>query len=165
MRTTTIALALTGLFGSAIACTARESPPPDPEAAFRAQLGREWELTRIGTQEIPPPAAGTRADSPGADLVPGRRPTITFTAEPSRFGGRSFCNGYGGPFTLSGDSLRITEIMGTAVGCDGEDSLETRFFRGLHAPIRFEIDSASLVLIGTDGTRLTFVPSAPHARP
>jgi heat shock protein HslJ len=142
------------------ACAGREPPAADPEAEFRARLGQEWALVRLGSREIPPPAPGTPADSPGRDLVPGRRPTIRFAVEPPSAGGRSFCNGYGGPYVLGGDSLRIEEIMSSAVGCDGPDSLETLFFRGLRNTRRFELDSAALILVGVDGTRLTFVPAA-----
>lgn len=143
----------------ASACSGRERPAPDPEADFRARLGREWALVRLGSQEIPPPPSGTPADSPGRDLVPGRRPTIRFTAESSGAGGRSFCNGYGSAYALRGDSLRLTRIESTAVGCDGPDSLETRFFRALWGTRRFELDSttARLVLVAEDGTRLTFM--------
>jgi len=133
---------------------------PDPEAAFRAQLGREWELVRLGTREIPPPPPGTPPDSLGRDLVPGRRPTLRFSPEPPGAGGRSFCNGYGGPFVLRGDSLRISEIVSSAVGCDGPDSLETRFFRGLRLTRRFALGSDSLTLLTEDGSRLVFVPAA-----
>ena len=137
--------------------TPRAAPrPADPEATFRAQLGREWQLVRLGTREIPPPPAGTPLDAPGRDLVPGRRPTIRFTMEPPGAGGRSFCNGYGGPFELRHDSLRISEIVSSAVGCDGPDSLETRFFRGLREARRFSMDSTRLVLIGEDGSRMVF---------
>jgi heat shock protein HslJ len=132
--------------------------PANPEADFRARLGQQWELASLGSREIPPPPSGTPKDSPGRDLVPGRRPTIRFVAEPTGAGGRSFCNGYGTPYELRGDSLRLTRIESTAVGCDGPDSLETRFFRALWGTRRFELDSARLVLIADDGTRLTFVP-------
>jgi heat shock protein HslJ len=131
----------------------------DPETAFRTQLGRRWELARLGDQPIPRPRPGTPLDSPGRDLVPGRRPTLRFVLEPRSAGGRSFCNGYGGPFEFHGDSLTITDIMSSAVGCDSTDSLETRFFRGLRNTRRFQIDSASLVLIGIDGSRMVFEPS------
>ena len=149
----------TALVALIVGCA--ETPAParesaDPEAAFRARFGREWALVRLGALEIPLPPAGTPADTPGRDLVPGRRPTIRFTMEPPGAGGRSFCNGYGGPFALRGDSLRITEIVSSAVGCDGPDSLETRFFRGLRETRQFRLDSTRLVLIGEDGPRLEF---------
>lgn len=132
----------------------------DPEAAFRAHLGHQWELVRLGELEVPAPTAGTPPDSPGRDLVPGRRPTIRFVADPPSAGGRSFCNGYGGPYELRGDSLAITRIESTAVGCDGPDSLETRFFRALRETRTFEVDSARLVLLGEGGALLTFVRAA-----
>ena len=135
--------------------------PSDPEAAFEARAGQRWELVRLGSREIPPPPASTPPDSSGRDLVPGRRPTIRFTADPPSAGGRSFCNGYGGPYVLRGASIRISRIESTAVGCDDPDSLETRFFRGLRGARRFELDSLSLVLIAEDGTRLVFEPADP----
>ena len=145
-----------------LGCTEQQlQPAADPEATFRAQVDRQWELVRLGTSDIPPPPPGTPPDSAGRDLVPGRRPTIRFTAEPPGFGGRSFCNGYGGPFTIRGDSLRMERIESSGVGCDGPDSLETRLFRGLRETRRFELDSSSLVLIAGDGSRLTFVPAMP----
>ena len=142
----------------ASACSGREGSAADPEDGFRARLGLEWTLVRLGSHEIPPTPPGTPADSPGRDLVPGQRPTIRFTAEPAGAGGRSFCNGYGSPYELRGDSLRLTRIESTAVGCDGPDSLETRFFRALWGTRRFELDSSAtrLVLVAVDGTRLTF---------
>jgi heat shock protein HslJ len=114
----------------------------------------------LASHEIPPPPRATPSDSPGRDLVPGRRPTIRFTAKPPGAGGRSFCNGYGTPYELRGDSLRLTRIVSSAVGCDGPDSLETRFFRALWGTRRFELDTARLILIAEDGTRLVFVPAA-----
>jgi heat shock protein HslJ len=142
------------------ACAEPARTTADPEAEFRARLGQQWALVSLGSREIPPPPPGTPADSPGKDLVPGQRPTIRFVGDPPSAGGRSFCNGYGGPYVIRGDSLRIEQIMSSAVGCDSTDSLETRFFRGLRETRRFQIDSAALVLITEDGTRLTFVPVA-----
>ena len=153
-------VAVLGIVVVVLGCTEQQSQPAaDPEATFRAYIGRQWELVRLGAQEIPPPPPGTPSDSAGRDLVPGRRPTISFTAEPAGFGGRSFCNGYGGPFAIRGDSLRMERIESSGVGCDGPDSLETRFFRGLRETRRFELDSASLVLIAGDGSRLAFAPA------
>ena len=153
-RVLVTALALAG------ACGRPGRPVADPEAEFRAQLGREWALVSLGSREIPPPPPSTPPDSAGRDLVPGRRPTIRFMAEPPGAGGRSFCNGYGSPYDLRGDSLRLTRIESSAVGCDGPDSLETRFFRALWGTRRFELDSVPkrLVLVAEDGTRLTFAP-------
>ena len=164
MRTRALARAAVAV---AVACASPEPPVDDPEATFRAQLGREWELVSLGFLEIPPPPPGTPPDSPGRDLVPGRRPTIRFSAEPPGAGGRSFCNGYGSPYEIRGDSLRLTRIESSAVGCDGPDSLETRFFRALWGARRFQLDSAGtqLVIVADDGTRLSFVPAGTRPTP
>lgn len=142
----------------ACACSSPAPRTPDPDAAFRAQLGRDWALVRLGTREIPPPP-GTRTSAYG-DPIPGQRPTIRFAAEPPGAGGRTFCNGYGAPYVQRGDSLRLGPIESSAVGCDGPDSLETRFHRALLGTRRFELDSARLVLVAGDGTRLTFAPAS-----
>ena len=140
----------------------------DVQAIFRAHLGRTWELARIGEQDIPAPPAEREARDrrryPGA----GSRPTIRFTDDPTtegdvhppglrRAGGWSFCNGYGTAYDLGpGDTLRFHGFQSTLVGCDGPDSLETRFSRGLSETRRIEVDSTRLALIAADGSRLVF---------
>ena len=141
-----------------------------PEAAFRSRLGVTWELARLGTQDISATRARAAAPTPGRHPGPGSRPTIRFTDErPGALsnspalrsaGGWSFCNGYGTAYELGpGDGLRFRGFESTLVGCDGPDSLETRFFRALASTRRFELDSTSLSLVAADGTRLEFVPS------
>ncbi len=135
------------------------------ERAFRASLGREWDLARIDTTELPPSVERDPRIPPG-DPHPGIRPTIRFTNDSSGVGGRSFCNGYGGPFVLRGDSLRFPGIVSSAVGCDGPDSLETRFFRALRETRRFALAGDTLTLLGADGSRLLrFVPAARASSP
>jgi heat shock protein HslJ len=159
------------------ACAERRGQPaPDSstvddasgaDARFRAQLDRTWELVRLGEQDI-------RATHPSAFARPsgayafGARPTIRFTARPStaptdipgasQLGGRSVCNSYGAAYKAGpGSQLRIHGFQSTLVGCDGADSLESRYFRALGRTQRFELDSAGLRLIAADGSRLVFV--------
>jgi heat shock protein HslJ len=138
-----------------------------PEASFRAQLGRTWELARLGTREIPA-AAWSAPPDPGRHPGPGARPTIRFTGDPpgaisvdsaARFaGGWSFCNGYGAAYLLERQGrLRFRGFQSTLVGCDGPDSLETRFFRALAETVRFELTPSSLSLVAAGGSRLVFV--------
>ena len=62
-------------------------------------------------------------------------------------GGWSVCNGYGTAYTLGpADTLRFHGFQSTLVGCDSPDSLETRFFRGLHETRRIEVDGSFLGL-------------------
>ena len=141
----------------------------EPVDAFRAQQGRTWELTRLGSQSIPSPPSASRERRPGHHPGPGSRPTIRFASEPDTnlsagetgfltAGGWSFCNGYGTAYALGpGDQLRFRGFQSTLVGCDGPDSLETRFFRGLASTKRFALESEALHLIAEDGSRLIFV--------
>ena len=81
-------------------------------------------------------------------------------------GGRSFCNGYGTAYKLGpADTLRFSGFESTLVGCDGPDSLETRFFRGLSATRRVALDASRLTLIASDGSQLRFVPASDSASP
>jgi len=134
---------------------------------FRAHLGRTWELVRLGNQNITATHTGAVGRNPARYPGPKTRPTIRFTAESadelsgkagtSRAGGWSFCNGYGTAYELGpGNQLRFNGFHSTLVGCDGPDSLETRYFRGLATATRFELDSSTLSLISADGNRLTF---------
>src|SRR5687768_9550305 len=144
----------------------------DVAATFRTHLGRTWELVRIGDQDLPAPDGNSRSNSPGRHPGPGSRPTIRFTDQlvpggsvhPGGMriaGGWSFCNGYGTAYELGpGDSLRFQGFESTLVGCDGPDSLESRFFRGLYETRRIELGSTQLALIAENGNRLTFMLSA-----
>lgn len=146
-----------------------ESSAPALDATFRAHLGRTWELARLGEEDIPPSAADRRLGRPGYHPGPGSRPTLRFTAEPTSEGtvhppglrsasGWSFCNSYGTAYELGpGGTLRFHGFQSTLVGCNGPDSLEARFFRGLSETRRIELDSAQLELVADNGTRLTFV--------
>jgi hypothetical protein len=174
-------LLLAGGFVVGTACAERRQSDSDSaaiersgartsEAAFRARLGVTWELARLGNQDIAAAPARAEAPTPGRHPGPGSRPTIRFTDErvgalsdrpgTRNAGGWSFCNGYGTAYELGpGDQLRFHGFESTLVGCDGPDSLETRFFRGLGSTQRYELDSASLSLVAADGSRLRFVPS------
>lgn len=151
-----------------------ETARTTPEATFRAQLGRTWELTRLGDQDIPPSRTGARKVRPGRHPGPGSRPTLRFTSESAaemtadssslHAGGWSFCNGYGMAYVLGpGDQLGFRHFQSTLVGCDGPDSLETRYFRALGNTRRFEMDEATLILLARDGSRLTFAAASDSA--
>jgi len=164
------------------ACAQQRRPPEreklsadtvwaSPEATFRARLGRTWELARLGDQDLPVSRTGPGKARPGSHPGPGSRPTLRFTAESAmemtgdssslRAGGWSFCNGYGMAYVLGpGDQLAFRHFHSTLVGCDGPDSLETRYFRALGNTRRFEMDGTTLGLLAADGSRLTFVAAS-----
>jgi heat shock protein HslJ len=81
-------------------------------------------------------------------------------------GGWSFCNGYGTAYRFGpGDSLRFQGFQSTLVGCDGPDSLESRFFRALYVTRQVAFDADTLSLIAADGSRLKFIARPDSVRP
>lgn len=141
----------------------------DPAAAFRAQLGRTWELARLGDAELPPSAARPAPRNPAQHPGPDTRPTIRFTTDTVpdsppdsvmwHAGGRSFCNGYGAAYVVGpGDRLRFGRFQSTLVGCGDP---EERFFRALHASRRVVVRADTLLLLAEDGSALTFVVPRP----
>ncbi len=177
-------LLATALFvAGGAACAEQRSPPgreevpadtaKTPEAAFRAQLGRTWELARLGEQDIPA-SRKTGKVRPGSHPGPGSRPTLRFTSESAaemtgdsssrQAGGWSFCNSYGMAYVLGpGDQLAFRHFESTLVGCNGPDSLETRYFRVLSNTRRFKMEAATFTLHAGDGGRLTFVAAPDSA--
>ena len=134
---------------------------------FRARVGRTWMLAQLGDQDIRATHTTPPPQRPGSYPGPRTRPTIRFTTEPEtvltsqpgvlRARGWSFCNGYGTAYELGpGDQLRFHGFQSTLVGCDGPDSLESRYFRALAGTRSFELDSSRLSLIAADGSRVTF---------
>jgi heat shock protein HslJ len=62
-----------------------------------------------------------------------------------------------------GNGLGFRHFESTLVGCDGPDSLETRYFRALANTRRLEMDADTLSLLAADGSRLTFVAALDSA--
>lgn len=86
----------------------------------------------------------TQSDAPTA-LVPGSVITAVFT--PTHISGTSGCNDYGGPYTLNGNTIQITEPASTAMDCP---SLlleqESQFLAALHQATSFSVGEDELVL-------------------
>lgn len=67
------------------------------------------------------PLAGTSwtiSSIPGFTLEQTRKEvTLSFEATGNRIGGNAGCNGYGGAYTVSGNSLKLEKILSTKMGC------------------------------------------------
>ena len=159
-----------------VACSEHRAASSSDSTNLHTRLRRTWELARVGDQNIPVPVSPSRETRPGTHPGPGTRPTISFTSEAETTlsagqpgflsaGGWSFCNGYGTAYAAGpADQLRFRAFHSTLVGCDGPDSLETRFFRGLASTRRFTIESDTLQLIAEDESKLVFVPASVASR-
>jgi heat shock protein HslJ len=86
---------------------------------------------------------------------------ITLVFEPDGLGGRAACNQYFGDYEVDGDSVTITGLGQTEMGCDPAvmDS-EAAYLAALARVDTVEADGDSLTLTG-DGVELSFERSAP----
>ncbi len=113
--------------------------------------GTDWELTKgaVDGQAIP--------------LVSGYPITLSFTEDAA--GGTSACNGYGGTYTIAGETLRFSAMGGTEMACSPQAVMdsETAYLAALVRVERIAIDQR-LTLTG-DGVELVFeqLPPVPTA--
>lgn len=121
--------------------------PPPPEVD-----GTSWRLIAGG---------GPGGD---VDLVPGYPITITF--EGTRVNGTAACNGYGGTYSLDGNTLVINDLSQTEMACEPTEVMEAE-----RAYLTNVLDVTELSIVGDElvlggpATELVFVrqPEVPEA--
>ena len=120
------------------------APPPAPLALEKTS----WRLKSL-----------TR-DGATITLVSGREPTLTFT-DATTASGNTGCNGYGGSYVISGDTISFDGIASTMMACEGIMEQETQFTSALPQKpntLLIKRDGEDLTLRSADGsTLLTFV--------
>ena len=89
-------------------------------------------------------------DAPGAAE---HAPSATF--EDGKVSGRAGCNSYGGRFASSGETLEISEIGTTLMGCaEPAQTIEWEFLEKLRQVRRWRLEGDELVLEDDDGQEL-----------
>lgn len=103
--------------------------------------GSNWRLARVG---------GTPAVS-GADDE--RAAQIRFHPDSGRVYGSGGCNRISGPYTVSGDSLRLGPMISTRMACadDRANRQEVAFLAALDSTRRYRISGDTLTLVGEGG--------------
>jgi heat shock protein HslJ len=116
----------------------------DDSGSEGTNLDGEWVMT-----------AGS-VDGSELPSIPGYDVTLTFDGE--SLGGVAACNGYGGSFSIDGDSLTITDLFSTEMACidDGVMDLEAAFLSGLSRADTIAHAEGELLITG-DSVSLTFV--------
>lgn len=127
----------------ALAVGCRMTPAPEPSAGA-AEVPLEntaWTLVEAGGQ-------------PARAIGSGAGPTLRLDAAEKRASGDTGCNRYGGPYELSGTSLRLGPLVSTRRACIDEalNRQETAFLRALDETRSWRIDGDTLVLAGPSGT-------------
>ncbi|MFL5383482.1 MAG: META domain-containing protein [Longimicrobiaceae bacterium] len=107
--------------------------------------GTEWSLVEVGGQ--PARAAGTAGT-----------PTLRLDAAQKRAMGNTGCNSYGGPYELSGESLRFGALASTRRACVDEElnRQESAYMRALDETRTWRITGSTLVLSGESGVVARF---------
>lgn len=148
MRITTSALMLALLVAG---CTQKPDTPPaadsaTPGATSTSPSGvtdREWVLVQLG-------------DNPSPQGNGGKPVTLTLASAERRASGNAGCNGYSGPFTLSGNQLTFGPAVSTEMACDQGMDVETAFLAMLNEVRTYAATDSSLALEGTSGSLARF---------
>jgi putative lipoprotein len=107
----------------------------------------------------------------GSALIEGTEITLNF--KEASLDGSGGCNTYGGSYTASEDSLRLSGVYATGMGCPeprGIMDQERAYFNALNAAARYRVDGDRLEVYDEAGTQvLAFVaaggPSSVRATP
>ena len=108
-----------------------------------AIVDREWQLVAFGSADEP---VGRTA----------RPVTMRLDSATGRVSGYTGCNGYGGPYTLRGDSLSFGPAAMTRMACAEGMDVEQRYAAMLPAVRSWRLQDAALVLHGEAGRLATF---------
>jgi heat shock protein HslJ len=106
-----------------------------------------WTLTRL------------IVDGREQPLVPGHAPTLHFVnGQYYGIRGTGGCNGYGGTYTLVGNTFHVNGISYTQMACGEQvDLVESAYFQALLRVERDHLDGKVLTLTSADGSvQLTF---------
>ena len=130
-----------------VACGSAEPDQPPGEGV--ALPGTEWSLTSLN----------------GEALIEGTQITLAFSA--ASIEGSAGCNTYGGTYTATEDSLRLSDLYWTEMGCmepEGILEQEMAYLNSLNAVAGYRLNAGSLELYD-EGGALTLVFGPQGAEP
>ncbi len=91
------------------------------------------------------------------DGAPVARPEgdeVTIAFQRDTIGGTSFCNGWGGGYSVDGNRLSISEPVSTAIGCDGDPEL----FAALSTGATLDFSDPGALVIANNGHSILAEP-------
>jgi heat shock protein HslJ len=119
-------------------------------ASSNPLLNTSWNLVSYGTPDDQTP------------VIEGSSVTIAFPSN-IRVEGNGGCNGYGGSYTVDGDTITFTEVVSTLMACAEDDvtQQEADYFTALNAAASYEIAGNQLIITTSDGQELHFASTNP----
>jgi heat shock protein HslJ len=146
MRNTSLILLVALVLG----CNPKPEPPPAAADSTVMQppamaliVDRDWTLTQLGDNTSPLGNGGKQV-------------TLRLTSAENRAGGNAGCNGYGAPYTLSGNQLTFGMAISTKMACEQGMDVETAFLSMLPKVTSYQASDSSLTLSGPAGTLAHF---------
>ncbi|MGE0118472.1 MAG: META domain-containing protein [Dongiaceae bacterium] len=122
-------------------------------------------LLLAGCADTPEPAQPSAIVGPvwvaediaGRGIIDNSRITLQLGAD-GRASGRGGCNGYGGGYSLAGESLRFGPLAATQMACaEALMNQERRYFDALAGTARYALaDDGALLLTTVDGRQILF---------
>ena len=70
--------------------------------------------------------------------------------------GKSFCNSFGGKATISGRTIKFSELMGTKMFCEDVGQAESKYTEGLRSANSFNVIGNKLQLLNGDKLLMVF---------
>ena len=75
-----------------------------------------------------------------------KKATLNFSAN-DKVSGKSFCNGFGGTATISGETIKFSELIGTMMFCEDVGQAEGKYTEGLKNSNSFKVVGGKLQLL------------------
>jgi heat shock protein HslJ len=113
-------------------------------------LDTGWQLVSYGEPDNQTP------------VIEGSSISLTFASN-IQIEGNGGCNGYGGNYTVDGDSISFSEVVSTLMACAEDDitQQESNYFSALNTATSYEIAGNQLIVTTSDGQELHFVSTNP----
>lgn len=128
-------------------CNDSMSGMPRPQAVTVLYDGQELKGCGGNSAELLQGTDWVVTEMDGKQVAEGMRGTLNFGKD-GRVTGRSFCNNYGGNYTLTGEGLSIELKMSTLMACLPEVATQEKLFTELlEGAQRFEIDSNGTLVL------------------
>lgn len=87
-----------------------------------------------------------------------KKPAILHFDSAAAINGFSGCNGFGGSYTVDGNKLKMSNILGTMMACMPGMKTESSMYKALNNTDNYKISNGKLVLMQGDKMLAEFTP-------
>lgn len=84
-----------------------------------------------------------------------KKATLNFDAD-NKVNGKSFCNGFGGSVTITGNTIKFGELIGTMMFCEDVGQAEGKYTEGLRTANSYKVVGNKLQLLKDEQLLMVF---------